>query len=57
MIFLDTGFLFAFVSEDDSNHSRVVEVLERYRGRPPGELLLTTCVKPRPGQRAQVGEA
>jgi predicted nucleic acid-binding protein len=23
VIFLDTGFLFAFVSEDDSNHARV----------------------------------
>jgi predicted nucleic acid-binding protein len=42
VIFLDTGFLFAFVSEDDADHARVVEVLEGYRGRPLGELLLTT---------------
>jgi predicted nucleic acid-binding protein len=28
VIFLDTGFLFAFVSEEDKDHSRVDAVLE-----------------------------
>ncbi len=32
MIFLDTGFLFAYVSEDDKDHERVYEVLEAHRG-------------------------
>ncbi len=42
MIFLDTGFLFAFVSEDDADHSRVDAVLEEYRGRRLSEFVLTT---------------
>lgn len=42
MIFLDTSFLFAFVSEDDESHSRVNAVLEQYRGRRLAELVVTT---------------
>lgn len=42
MIFLDTGFLFAYVSEDDENHDRVCEVLDGHHGKRLGELLLTT---------------
>jgi predicted nucleic acid-binding protein len=42
VIFLDTGFLFAFVSEDDENHSRVDTVLEEHRGRRLSEVVLTT---------------
>jgi predicted nucleic acid-binding protein len=32
VIFLDTGFLFAHVSEKDKDHARVNEVLEAHRG-------------------------
>lgn len=42
MIFLDTGFVFAFVSEEDEAHSRVDAVLEEYRGRRLAEIVLTT---------------
>jgi len=42
VIFLDTGFLFAHVSEDDENHARVSAVLEAHRGRRLAELLVTT---------------
>ena len=42
MIFLDTGFLFAFVSEDDADHARVDAVLEEYRNRHLSDLVLTT---------------
>jgi uncharacterized protein len=41
VIFVDTGFIFAYVSEDDVDHARVVEVLEDYRGRRLGDILLT----------------
>lgn len=42
MIFLDTGFLFAYVSEKDKDHERVNEVLEAHRGQRLADLLLTT---------------
>ena len=42
MIFLDTGFLFAYVSENDKNHVRANEVLEAHRGQRLADLLLTT---------------
>ena len=42
MIFLDTGFLFAFVSEEDKDHSRVDAVLEEYRGRRLSGIAVTT---------------
>jgi hypothetical protein len=42
VIFLDRGFLFAFVSEEDGAHSRVDAVLEEYRGRTLSEIILTT---------------
>jgi len=42
VIFLDTGFLFALVYADDVHHARVREVLERYRGRPLAEFVVTT---------------
>lgn len=42
MIFLDAGFLFAHVSEDDANYARVEEVLEAHRGQRLSALLLTT---------------
>ena len=42
MIFLDTGFLFAYVSADDRDHARVAEVLEAYRGQRLADFLLTT---------------
>ena len=41
MIFLDTGFLFAYVSENDQDHGRVNEVLEEHRGRRLSDFLLT----------------
>jgi uncharacterized protein len=42
VIFLDTGFLFAFVSEDDADHPRVDAILEEYRDRRLSDLVLTT---------------
>ena len=42
MIFLDTSFLFAYVSADDADHARVNEVLESHRGRRLHDFLLTT---------------
>lgn len=42
MIFVDTGFFFAFFSEDDANHGRVVEVFEEFEGRNLFEILVTT---------------
>lgn len=42
MIFLDTGFLFAYVSENDKDHARVNEVLEAHRGQRLADLLMTT---------------
>ena len=42
MIFLDTGFLFALFYADDVHHVRVREVLERFRGRPLAEFVITT---------------
>lgn len=42
MIFLDTGFLFGYVSADDKDHARVTGVLEAHRGERLGDFLLTT---------------
>jgi predicted nucleic acid-binding protein len=42
VIFLDTGFLFAYVSEKDQDHERVNEVLEAHRGERLADLLVTT---------------
>ncbi len=42
MIFLDTGFLFAIVSEKDKDHARVNEVLEARRGERLADFLVTT---------------
>ncbi len=42
MIFLDTGFLFAYVSANDKDHARVTEVLEAHRGERLADFLLTT---------------
>jgi predicted nucleic acid-binding protein len=42
VIFVDTGFLFAFFSEDDVNHARVAEVFEEFKGRNLPEILVTT---------------
>ena len=42
MIFLDTGFLFALFYADDVHHLRVREVLEKYRGRPLADFVITT---------------
>jgi uncharacterized protein len=42
VIFLDTGFLFAYMSEEDENHERVCQVMESYRGSRLSDLLLTT---------------
>ena len=42
MIFVDTSFFFAFFSEHDVNHARVVEVVEGFEGRNLVETLVTT---------------
>jgi predicted nucleic acid-binding protein len=42
VIFVDTGFLAAHISEEDKNHARVEAVLDGYRGRRIASLLLTT---------------
>ena len=42
MIFLDTGFLFAYVSENDKDHARVNKVPEAHRGERLAAFLLTT---------------
>jgi predicted nucleic acid-binding protein len=42
VIFLDTGFLFAYVSADDKDHVRVSEILEAHRGERLSDFLLTT---------------
>jgi len=42
VIFLDTGFLFAYVSEKDKDHERVNEVLEAHRGQRLADFLVTT---------------
>jgi predicted nucleic acid-binding protein len=41
VIFLDTGFLFAHVSEKDKDHGRVNEVLEAHRGERLADFLVT----------------
>jgi predicted nucleic acid-binding protein len=40
--FLDTGFLFALVSERDAHHGRVVEVFNTFKGLRLADYLLTT---------------
>jgi predicted nucleic acid-binding protein len=42
VIFLDTGFVFAFIAERDVNHSRAFGFLEQYEGRPLSEFVITT---------------
>jgi predicted nucleic acid-binding protein len=42
VIFLDTSFLFALFAEDDANHARAREVMERYRGRDLYDVALVT---------------
>ena len=42
MIFVDTGFFFALLSERDPDHARALEVLEKLRGQNLKDLLLTT---------------
>jgi predicted nucleic acid-binding protein len=42
VIFLDTGFLLALVSQRDENHERAREVLEDYRDRSLWDQTLTT---------------
>jgi predicted nucleic acid-binding protein len=42
VIFVDTGFFFALLSEKDPDHSRAVEVFESFSGRRLFELFLTT---------------
>ena len=42
MIFLDTGFIHAFVSREDANHHRVREVVQAHRGRRLFDFVLTT---------------
>ena len=42
MIFLDTGFLFAYVSQKDQDQDHVNEILEAHRGERLADLLLTT---------------
>jgi uncharacterized protein len=44
VIFLDTGFLFAYVSEKDKDHARVNEVLEAHRGQRLADFLTTNHV-------------
>lgn len=42
MIFVDTGFFFAFFSAKDPDHSRCREVFETFKDRRLPELFLTT---------------
>lgn len=42
MIFLDTGFLFAFVSDDDASHVKVRAIMAEHRGQRLRDLLVTT---------------
>ena len=42
MIFLDTGFLLALVSERDENHGRAVEVLNSFRDASLWDQVITT---------------
>lgn len=42
MIFLDTGFVFAFIAERDVNHRRALGFLEQYEGRPLTDFVITT---------------
>jgi len=42
VIFLDTGFLLALVSERDENHGRTLDVLNSYRGGSLWDQVVTT---------------
>jgi predicted nucleic acid-binding protein len=42
VIFVDTGFFFALLSEDDPAHARALEVFETFEGRRLPDLFLTT---------------
>ena len=42
MIFLDTSFLFAYVSDRDRHHASVTKLVEAHRGRRLSSFLLTT---------------
>lgn len=42
MIFVDTGFFFALLSQRDPDHDRALKVLATLRGRNLRELLVTT---------------
>lgn len=42
MTFLDTGFLFALISERDAHHARVVNTFQSFKGLRLSDHLLTT---------------
>jgi len=42
VIFLDTGFLLALVSERDENHGRALDVINSYRGGSLWDQVITT---------------
>ena len=42
MIFVDTGFFFALLSEKDPDHGRTLEVFQTLRGRNLPDILVTT---------------
>jgi predicted nucleic acid-binding protein len=42
VIFVDTGFFFALLSEDDPDHTRATEVFETFEGQRLPDLLITT---------------
>ena len=42
MIFVDTGFLVALFERRDPDHRRVVEVIQRFKGKSVAKELLTT---------------
>jgi predicted nucleic acid-binding protein len=42
VIFVDTSFFFALLSEDDPDHARALEVFDTFEGRKLPDLLLTT---------------
>jgi predicted nucleic acid-binding protein len=42
VIFVDTGFFFAFFSANDPDHARCRDVFETFKGRPLHDLFITT---------------
>jgi len=42
VIFVDTGFLVALFERRDPDHRRVVEVIQRFKGKSVAKELLTT---------------